>query len=332
MSLSINNNLTKIGDSCFMSKYGTSDGGAHILDRLRGLDYNKFKINESSRNYLMGVIDRKVSNESKNKIIDLIEKDEMELIVCSKEDGIPNYLIAFPMAVQDPDTKQFKLKFFINIGYYAKYKKETGEVLDIDPRILFAILTYGYTQFKIYTNSVRIDESKTEDIVATSYKKIFNRIMGKIVNLNVLTSSEKLSYDILLLAYITKVILRKDTSSSLSYIKTAFSKLSIDKDKLTNTINSLNIEQIDSLDSFIKILVDVCPSFKKVSTALVLREYTISMKSAAVLSIDLVQFFIATLLAVNVGSSGIFNDKFVENALDSNELSHLKVLMARGIK
>lgn len=316
-------NLLRIGDSFYIKKYGTPDGGSHLLDKLRNIDFDKFTVSDSSKSFLMGLIDRKISSDLKHDILDLMSRGIIELVLCTKEDGFPNYLLATPMNTHSG------IKYYINIGYYSKFKKDTKEVIDVDPRILFSLLVYGYGQYKIYSNPSKVQEMKTQDLVIQSYRKIMNKVLSKVVSLNILTSEEKTMFDLILLTYINKVLLRKDDGATLSSVKTYMSKTSINKDRLENIMNSLETFEIEDFESFIQYLVLKCPSFKKISPALILREYTISMKSASVLSIDLIQFFIPTLMAIDVGSSGIFNDKFVDNVLDQNETTNIKVATTR---
>lgn len=316
-------NLLRIGDSFYIKKYGTSDGGTHLLDKLRNIDFSKFTISDNSKNYLMGLIDRKISSDIKHDILDLMNRGIIELVICSKEDGFPNYLLATPMNTHNG------IKYYVNIGYYSKVKKETKEVLDIDPRVLFTLLVYGYGQYKIYSNPSKIQEIKIQDLIVQAYRKIMNKVLAKIVSLNTLTSEEKIMFDLILLAYIYKVLLRKDDNGCMSSIKTYMNKNSVNKDRLENIINSLDVSEINDFETFISYLILKCPSFKKISPALILREYTISMKSASVLSIDLIQFLIPTLMSIDVGSSGIFNDKFVDNVLDQNETTNIKIATTR---
>lgn len=316
-------NLLKMSDSIYLRKYGTSDGGSRLLEKMKNMDFSKYIINDSSRDYLIGVIDRKISSDLKSEIIILLKNGTIELIACDKDDGIPNYMIMRPTMVAG------KVKFYLNIGYYAKFDKSKRDIKDIDPRILFSLLVYGYAQYKIYTNPNKLTDIKFQDLVVQSYRKIINKVMAKIVSLNTLTFEEKLLSDIITYTYIYKVLLRKDDEATLSSIKNIYSKLQANSDRYSNILSSVEMKDINSFEEFVNYLSEKCPSFKKLSPALLLKEYTISMKSTAVLSIDLLQVFVPTLLAVDVGSSGVFNDKFVDGVLDQKETTNLKTLIAR---
>lgn len=319
--------LLRLGQSYYLSKFATSDGGSHVLEALRSINFSKYEISESSRNYLIGLIDRKVSSEFKNIILGLVKNRTIKIIMCGKEEKMPNYIPFIPMAVDG------KVNFYLNIGYYASknVNKDNGsiDVKDIDPRVLFTLLVHAFGQYKIYSNPSRITDIKLQDAIISSYKKIISKIINKIVSVNVLTAEEKLNFDLIIYAYICKVLLRKDDEVTKHILKNINNKISLNKDKVESAISVLEVNKIVDFESFVTELQSVSNSLKKVNAPLLLREYAISMKTSGVLSLDLVQIFVPLLMSVYVGSSGIFNDKFVEGVLDNRELDIVKSAMLK---
>lgn len=320
-------NLLRLGQSYYLSKFATNDGGSHVLDALRSINLSKYEISESSRNYLIGLIDRKVSSEFKNVILELVKNRVIKIIMCGKEEKLPNYIPFIPMAVDG------KVNFYLNIGYYASknVNKDNGsiDVKDIDPRVLFTLLVHAFGQYKIYSNPGRITDIKLQDAVISSYKKIISKIINKVVSINVLTSEEKLNFDLIIYTYICKVLLRKDNETTKHILKNINNKISLNKDKVESAISILEVNKIVDFESFIIELQSVSSSLKKINAPLLLREYAISMKTSGVLSLDLIQIFVPLLMSVYVGSSGIFNDKFVEGVLDNRELDIVKSAMLK---
>lgn len=313
--------LKRIGESFYLKKYAS---GEALVNKMQNLDFSKYEISDSSKQYLMGIISRKVSNELKGEIIRLTEQGIIRLIVCdNKSEGFPDFLFVAPSIVAG------KPYFFLNIGKYAKFDKNTKEVNDIDPRILYALLVNAYTQYKLYMNPSKVLDIKFQEVIIQSYKKIFNRIVSKIVNVNTLTNEEKLTYDCLLVVYILKVLLLLDSPKALLLAETTLSKVYKDNNKVNTQLKMINADKINDFESFLDQVKVYCPSFIKLNPVLLLKEFAITMKQSAVLAIDLIQIYTSTLMSISVGSANIFNDKLIESILDAKELDHLRIVVSR---
>lgn len=316
-------NLRKIGSSFYLRKYAA---GESILNKLQHIDFSKFEVSKSSVQYLMGIISRKVSSELKGEIIRLVEQNIIKLIVCdNKSEGFPDFMFVAPTRLSNGDTA-----FYLNIGKYAKYNKDTKEVDDIDPRLLFSLLVHAYTQYKIYNNPNKIvSDLKFQEVILQSYKKIFNRIISKIVNINTLTNEEKLTYDVIITIYILKILLLLDTNKAIAVAESALIKVYKDSNKIKTQLNVIDAEKIENVESFLEQIQQYCKSFVRINPVLILREFAITMKQSAVLAIDLIQIYTSTLMSISVGSANIFNDKLIESILDAKELDHLRIVISR---
>lgn len=316
--------LRKISQSFYFSKFGTSDSGSAILSKLSNLDITKYEISESSKSFLMGLIDRKVSSDMKAEILKLLHDDVIKITLLDKSCGYPMFLNSLPMMVGN------KPIYLANIGYYAKFDLTSREVKDVDPRILFSILVSTYALYKFITGHSRIlNDLKFQDALVQAYKKLFNRAISKIVSLNTLTTDEKFNYDVLLTSFIAKILLLKDDNSSLLFTKTLFTKPNINKDKLDTIIKMIEINKIDGIDDLVHEIKRLCPSFGKLNSVQLMKEWLISLKMPSVLAIDLSHFFVSMLASVYVGSSGIYNDNAIVSTLNSKEIDIIKLALVR---
>lgn len=314
--------MLKLTDSYYLSKFGTSDSGSSVANKLRSLDFTKFIVDSDTVRFLAGNIERKVSHGSKDKVLSLIsygtDTNPLILINAGKEDGIPNYLQTIPML-----TPNGKLGCYINLGYYTKLDTK-GKITDIDPRILFTLLMNGFTQYRLFSNTSRLHDLKFQDAIMSSYRKLFNRVVLKIVNINILTIEEKLLYDAILCSYISKILLRKDDNSTSVFVVSFLSSIYQNKDMVKTSVNLSDFEQIHSFESMINLILAKCPSFKKLNGPQLMREWLVSYKTTSALALDLIQVYTAMLISVEVGSSNIFNDTILNTVLENKEFNAIR--------
>ena len=225
--------LKRISQSFYFSKFGTSDSGSAILSKLGNLDITKYEVSDSSKAFLIGLVDRKVSSDMKAEILKLVDEDVIKITLLDKSCGYPMFLNSLPISVGN------KPIYLANIGYYAKFDLTTREVKDVDPRILFSILVSTYAIYKINTNLGRLmNDLKFQDVIVQAYKKLFNRAISKIVSLNTLTADEKFNYEVVLTAFIAKRMLLKNDNGAIRF---SFSPYTVKEDLqyLINTLGKL---------------------------------------------------------------------------------------------
>lgn len=316
--------LKRISQSFYFSKFGTSDSGSAILSKLGNLDITKYEVSDSSKAFLIGLVDRKVSSDMKAEILKLVDEDVIKITLLDKSCGYPMFLNSLPISVGN------KPIYLANIGYYAKFDLTTREVKDVDPRILFSILVSTYAIYKINTNLGRLmNDLKFQDVIVQAYKKLFNRAISKIVSLNTLTADEKFNYEVVLTAFIAKRMLLKNDNGAITYTRSLFTKPNINKDKLETVIKMIDINKIEGLSDLVDEIKHICPSFSKLNAVQLMKEWLISLKMPSVLAIDLIHFFVPMLASVFVGSSGIYNDNAIVSTLNSRELDIIKLLLVR---
>lgn len=313
-------NLLKISDSAYLN-FASSSGGTNILEIIKSTDFSKYEIDNNSLNYISGVIDRKITDSLKNHVLSLLKNENIKLLVLDEKVKLPSYIIAFPM------SHNGKLYIYLNITNYAKF--EGTKLIDIEPRLLYSLSLYALTQYKLYKNVNILNDMEISDLIYKSYKKIIIKVINKIVNINILTPDEKLRFDLYTSIFISKILLRKSDEDTKKYLLSLYKKSSINMDKLETELKSIELDSLNSLSDYVRLLKESCASFHKLNLAQLLKEYAISMKNQAILSIDLIQVLLPCFVSISFGSYGIFNDKYVISVLDNRELDKIKSLISR---
>lgn len=309
------NQLAPISSSFYIKNHGSS-----FIEKLRGLDYYKHLISDETKTFFIETVNRKVSGNLKHKILDAFRKNEIKIVAFKKEQGINSYVGLIPMAGSGG------FDYFMNIGNFAKF--DGDKVVDIDPRVLYSLMANAFYQYDIIKNqSQRLANVKFQRIIIQTYKKIMNSVMSNVVRLNIITNEEKLAYDLILSIYICKVLLRKDSNSALTLTKTLINDKLFNKDKVETQLNAIDVNKIESFEDFINELKRLCPSFVKISPALIMQEYIRALKPDALLSIDLIQVLCGVLMTVQVGSSNIFKDQYILKILTDKELDQLQQVL-----
>lgn len=313
-------NLLKISDSAYLN-FSSSNIGSNILEIIKSTDFSKYEIDENSLIYISGVIDRKITDHLKTQVLSFLKNGNIKLLLLDEKVKLPSYIVSFPM------SHNGKLYIYLNISNYAKF--DGRKLNDIDPRVLYSLCLYALAQYKIYRNVNILNDIELSDLIYKSYKKLITKIINKIVNINILTPDEKLRFDLLTSIYISKILLRKDDEDTKKYLYSLYKKSSINMDKFETEFKSINLENLKSLEDYVVLLKNTCASFSKINLAQLLKEYAISMKNQAILSIDLIQILLPIFVSISFGSYGIFNDKYVVSVLDNRELDKITNTISR---
>lgn len=296
-----------------------------LINTMKSLDFSKYVIDQASIDYIVDLLNRKVTSESKHKIISAIKNRNVEIVLLNKDQHFPNCFLAFALG-NVPGQR----RFYINLGYYAKFENNT--IKEIDPRALFGILKYGFTMYKLYRDPEILHNNNLCNNVMSSFKKLVSYIFSKSSTpLNTMTRDDIFRYEIIVYYYISKVLLLKDHNTSLKYVESYMSPNSDLKNKFKDVMLSIDLESIHNLESFISVLKDDKKGddspFKKISTVLFLREYMMSIKFPEAFSCELIQYYIPLLVIVNVGSANIFKDQFIESILSGKEHTKIDSIM-----